>query len=477
MNQPTVPPATGLVSPVTEILHGPPGTGKTYTAVLRAVRYADALNADPTQGAPDRFRELRKQGRTEFITFHQSYGYEDFIEGIRPDLEQGGDAVRFRLVDGVFKRMATVALHACLQPVESHEFTLRYEALLTALKAAPQHQYEIPGLSAGKKWMVQVTEKNNIRAVAGEPNQEPQCSKKTLSAVYAKFPSRQSISGSDAQSAVVQGINASFVAAVFNHIKSLSVAQTPQAQTAECEYATKAKIVQAFLIDGEDSGYSLRNQANAVPNFVLVIDEINRGNISKIFGELITLIEDDKRIGAKNELIVRLPTSGQQFGVPPNLHLVGSMNTADKSIALLDVALRRRFAFKDLPPRFDVCSGLTEPMRKVLAELNDRIERRKDRDHRIGHAFFKDVSSETTFDHAFREKVIPLLQEYFFNDFEGARYVLGEEKKNGDNPGFIRSIRKDGLAGGATRWRWFLDYEKPEEFPCFEQLKANFQGT
>lgn len=250
-----------------------------------------------------------------------------------------------------------------------------------------------------------------------------------------------------------------------------------QAQTAECEYATKAKIVQAFLIDGEDSGYSLRNQANAVPNFVLVIDEINRGNISKIFGELITLIEDDKRIGAKNELIVRLPTSGQQFGVPPNLHLVGSMNTADKSIALLDVALRRRFAFKDLPPRFDVCSGLTEPMRKVLAELNDRIERRKDRDHRIGHAFFKDVSSETTFDHAFREKVIPLLQEYFFNDFEGARYVLGEEKKNGDNPGFIRSIRKDGLAGGATRWRWFLDYEKPEEFPCFEQLKANFQGT
>ena len=477
VSRPAAPQPVSLPSPITEILHGPPGTGKTYTAILRAVRYADGPEADKTQGAPERFRVLRKEGRVEFITFHQSYGYEDFIEGIRPDLDQGGDTVRFKLVDGVFKRMATVALYACLQSVglpNQTNFESRYAALLNAIRSAPSGEYKIEGFS-GLRWPVWITKKEGIRTGNNGDNSGLYCAKDKLREVFEKFPDLQTISTAQVFSVNKKGKHGSFIAAVFKQLKSLPVMQAPQEPKVEPDYETKAKIVQAFLKNGADSGYTLRNGTKAAPDFVLVIDEINRGNISKIFGELITLIEDDKRISAKNELIVRLPTSGQQFGVPPNLHLVGTMNTADKSIALLDVALRRRFVFKDLPPNFNVCSGLTEPMRKVLAELNDRIERRKDRDHRIGHAFFKDVASETTFDHAFREKVIPLLQEYFFNDFEGARYVLGEEKKNDDNPGFIRSIGKDGSAGAATRWRWFLDYEKAEEFLCYERLKANFQ--
>lgn len=473
-----------LPPPTTQILHGPPGTGKTYTTIRSAVILADRLQAGSDKATPDRFKELRQQERIQFITFHQSYGYEDFIEGIRPDLGQGGETLRFKLVDGVFKRMATIALFACLRQVEpsnTSDFAMRFEMVLAAVKAAPQQTLEIPGLSARQKWRVQATSDDNIRAVAGNAQKKmPHCSRNNLSAVYDKYPNRPSIVGADVKEALSKGTNASFVAAIFNHLRSMPLPQLRQGQAEAVEYEKKALAVQAFLKDEKSSGYTFWDQPEPPPNYVLVIDEINRGNISKIFGELITLIEDDKRVGAEHVLLVTLATSRELFGVPPNLHLVGTMNTADKSIALLDVALRRRFTFKDLPPDFEVCKGLTPPMRKVLAELNDRIERRKDRDHRIGHAFFKGVEAdqaEQDFDRAFREKVVPLLQEYFFNDFEGARYVLGEVKKDkdkDDDKRFIRPLGDGGANGGATRWRWFLDYKDPHKFACFDRLTKNY---
>lgn len=482
VSRPAAPQPVSLPSPITEILHGPPGTGKTYTTIRSAVILADRLQAGSDKATPDRFKELRQQERIQFITFHQSYGYEDFIEGIRPDLGQGGETLRFKLVDGVFKRMATIALFACLRQVEpanTSDFAMRFEMFLAAVKAAPQQTLEIPGLSARQKWRVQATSDDNIRAVAGNAQKKmPHCSRNNLSAVYDKYPNRPSIVGADVKEALSKGTNASFVAAIFNHLRSMPLPQLRQGQAEAVEYEKKALAVQAFLKDEKSSGYTFWDQPEPPPNYVLVIDEINRGNISKIFGELITLIEDDKRVGAEHVLLVTLATSRELFGVPPNLHLVGTMNTADKSIALLDVALRRRFTFKDLPPNFEFCKGLTEPMRKVLVELNDRIERRKDRDHRIGHAFFKDVKSkqaEQDFDRDFREKVVPLLQEYFFNDFEGARYVLGEAKKDkDDDKSFIRPISDDGATGGVTRWRWFLDYKDPHKFACFDRLTKNY---
>jgi len=203
------------------------------------------------------------------------------------------------------------------------------------------------------------------------------------------------------------------------------------------------------------------------PRYVLIIDEINRGNISKIFGELITLIEDDKRYPNEEYLVATLPYTRQRFVVPANLYILGTMNSADKSIALVDVALRRRFDFVELTPRFDVCwPDANNRFRRVLKELNDRLEVEKDRDHRIGHAFFMGIGADPNdqnnvdaFNRRFHRKVRPLLAEYFYNNSSGLKKVLN----GNDSMRFIKVNQ--------NRWDW---EDNIDTFDCFAALDANF---
>jgi len=216
--------------------------------------------------------------------------------------------------------------------------------------------------------------------------------------------------------------------------------------------------------DGIFKKLCLKAAADPENQYALFIDEINRGNVSAIFGELITLIEDDKRIGEENALTVKLPYSKKDLGVPSNLHIIGTMNTADRSVEALDTALRRRFAFEEIMPLPHLLQNISFDgfdLQEVLETINKRIEALLDRDHCIGHSYFIKIQSKDTIalKQTFENKIIPLLQEYFYQDYEKIALILGQ--------GFIE--RKEIKVEFAS----FSKLDEPEMIPSYELIKQN----
>lgn len=433
-------------NPQNVILFGPPGTGKTYSTTRRALELIlgpEKLEGLTEKGLTSLFREHQMRGQIEFVTFHQAYGYEEFVEGLRPVLDNvDGSEVRYEIHDGVFKR---IALRAAAEGLRDASEAPGFDELWARLVADLQDEGErVAQSQSGKNYVLRVSSQGNIATyqceVDSEGNVETVTEKRQLASKRNSrilWDNRQAFGGQQDNLTYQKTLD---IFGVGNHYTALWIVYGELVSLSRNAAAGKTVVDKALrvqqaldkpLAGGASFGFSAANR-----QFVLIIDEINRGNISKILGELITLLEPDKRLGTRGELKLPLSYSpSHRFAVPPNLHVLGTMNTADRSIALMDVALRRRFTFEELMPESgvirDVLGKVTpsKPLIDLTVELfetlNARIRFLYDRDHQLGHSYFLNVRNLEDLRGVFVDRVIPLLQEYFYGAWDKICTVLG----------------------------------------------------
>lgn len=380
--------------PLNSILYGPPGTGKTYNSIDKAVAIATGSSTDHVSNKTQ-FDELRKQGQIEFVTFHQNYSYEDFMVGIRPNVSETTSELSFKKHYGIFYEIAKRAR-------ENYENSLKDEQTISKenwvnekfeeFKEYVEAEIEENGKFAIKNNVSIYSVEDEVFIYTGEKENGELWKNQRIGMHYDAL------------------INI-YLADVQNRQDIKKLENVPSLEKQHATYSFE--LIEKFRKFLKEKGYKFQSttvQKEPLKNFVLIIDEINRANISKVFGELITLLEDDKRLGKPNELKISLPNGEKEFGVPPNLYLIGTMNTADKSIALIDIALRRRFEFIGYYPDYEN-EKLKSEAKTLLQKINEEIYKLKNSaDYLIGHAYFmKDEAIETTL----RNKVIPLLMEYF----------------------------------------------------------------
>lgn len=451
------------------ILYGPPGTGKTYNTVVYAVAIIEnkklqAVKDEDYDDVLARYNEYKTEGLIEFTTFHQSYGYEEFIEGIRPIMDNDDEQndIQYQISAGLFKNFCNKAG----QPVLKQS---KKDIGLNNSPAIWKVSLERTGDNPTRK---ECMENGHIRIgwdsygenISGDTNFDVG-GKNVINAFIYKMKvgdivlSCYSASTIDAIGVVtgeyewhdeyekykrvrrvnwiVKGIN-----------EDITKINNGAALTLSSVYKLNISLADVMEIVARKAP-TMTAIEEKKKNYVFVIDEINRGNISKIFGELITLIEATKRVGQPEGMKVKLPYSQQLFGVPDNVYLLGTMNTADRSIAAIDTALRRRFRFKEMLPDAEVLDGIYVDdisIKDLLIKMNKRIAVLYDREHTLGHAYFLPLRTKPTVETLagiFADSIIPLLQEYFYEDYEKIRLVLGDNNKPNKEEQFIVAVSND----------------------------------
>ncbi|WP_177189893.1 McrB family protein [Hymenobacter actinosclerus] len=387
------------------ILYGPPGTGKTRSTLELAYEILTGKQDYSYADAQKLFQE-ELGNRLEFVTFHQSFTYEDFVQGFRPKVIKG--QMVFEKSDGVFYR---IAQRARQEMISGHSKAKSSKVEAQELIFTPDQPLLTPFEQALHQLVKGPKDSNGYVFVSRENAKFP---------VTVDFVSRTVSFRRGLKQKAKQDKNVSFTT-LNRWYNDQSNVPNPNGTQLYYQYIAKRLRELSKQPDNtspattiSDFEQSESEQQNTIQNYVLIIDEINRANIARVFGELITLLEKDKRLGGSNTLPVTLPSGEQGFTVPANLYLIGTMNTADRSLALLDIALRRRFEFRPLYPRYDVFGKMKDDRKDTLQKLNAEIVRQKSRDFQIGHAYFLDP--EESLESIFNGKVIPLLYEYFLND-------------------------------------------------------------
>ncbi|MBX0335183.1 AAA family ATPase [Pontibacter sp. HSC-14F20] len=386
------------------ILYGPPGTGKTYNTIELAVELVTGRKNASHSENKKTFDLLKKEGQIEFITFHQNYSYEDFVVGIKPDLDHAD--LKFRKNEGIFYKIYERARlsyekqddkkkdHTKSQAQASNSNFLKpfEEVFKEYFSPLIKDRQEIKiTMKSGKTLTVREIDGDRVRLRYHDGSEQHSLGKDLLKQAYEN---RKAFENKE----IVDNGYITYYRYVLEELwkKGKQFGTTKQSSTVE--------------------------QPNTVPQlkkYVLIIDEINRANISRVFGELITLLEEDKRLGAENELRLTLPNGEQDFALPPNLYILGTMNTADKSIALVDIALRRRFEFRGYYPTKSVIDKLSaegklhDDVPGLLAALNKKIFDKKGAGFLVGHAYFINKITDHDLLTTLKRKVIPLLMEYF----------------------------------------------------------------
>jgi 5-methylcytosine-specific restriction protein B len=464
------------------ILYGPPGTGKTFFTIECVVQAIDSdFEWDDRDELKARYDQLVSNGQVVFTTFHQSYSYEDFVEGIRANTNKESKSISYDVEPGVFKKICASA----------SDFEVSHKSKLEGgLTGQNIWKMSLGNTYIGEEDSVYDYCIENGVILLGYGDDVDFSSCKNTTQVYEEYKNAyEDVKPKDFAIQVVNTLvnkiekgdlviisdgNHKFraIAEITGDYHCLTQEQSETSyfqqarsvkwlltydQSRPKEELFKKNLSQRTLYQLHDTTISrekleslLKDDAPKIQDkqYAIIIDEINRGNISKIFGELITLIEPSKREGQPEALSVTLPYSKEPFSVPSNLHIIGTMNTADRSLALLDTALRRRFDFIEMMPDYDVlkneaCDNYQVKginLALMLKAMNDRIEYLYDREHTLGHAFLmpvveliKNGDEGKAFEElksVFMNKILPLLEEYFYEDWSKIALVLGDNQKD-----------------------------------------------